>query len=255
MLSDLRQAPQGWAYTEYQGGRNKLAGSKKGTRAWKAYFVCTCPKGKHKPVPEGWEYCMGPDGNPRAEVTFPTECPLNARQLKMRLSHDRSEWKLFSKWTKTTRAYVSNHGDTADLARRFMVVQGAGPAEGLQYCHNAGRLATAGWLCDLHVPYHESVQITGDLWDVWKKYQPSLLASDFAERRQDPVARNACAALRRMVHSMGRGHRPSESEIGKRLSLQEKLMMSFMTSQGQGELARNVTERHHQEEDEGKMQD
>ena len=113
--------------------------------------------------------------------------------------------------------------------------------------------ALAGWLDDLHVPYHESVQVTGDLWDVWKKYQPSLLASDFAEREQDPVPRIACAALRRMVHSMGRGLRPSQSEVAKSLSLQEKLMMSCMASQGQGDLARLVTERHQQEEE--KLQD
>lgn len=249
----MRPAPQGWAFTAYTGGRNKLAGKKKGKRDWKAYFICTCPKGKHVPVPDGWEFCMGPNGNPRADVCFPSECPLNARQIKMRLSPDRSRWNLFSKWTKTTRAYVSNHGDPADLARKFMVLQGAGPAEGLVYCHNAGRMALAGWLDDLRVPYHESVQLTGDLWDVWKKYQPSLLASDFAEREQDPVPRIACAALRRMVHSMGRGLRPSQSEVAKKLSLHEKLMMSFMTSQGQGDLARMVTERHQQEEE--KLQD
>ena len=30
---------QGWAWTEYEGGRNKLAGKKKGKRPWKAWFA------------------------------------------------------------------------------------------------------------------------------------------------------------------------------------------------------------------------
>ena len=47
---------QGWAYTSYSGGRNKLCGVKRGTRPWKAYFICMCPNGTHVPVPPDWEY-------------------------------------------------------------------------------------------------------------------------------------------------------------------------------------------------------
>ena len=223
-----------------------MCGRKKGNRDFRAYFVCTCPGARHVPVPEDWEYGLDANGNPRTPITFTTECPLNCREIKMRCSPDRAKWRLFTKWTKTTRAYVSNHGNPANLAREWLKVQGCGPPDELgDYCHNAGRIAFAGICDELHTPYHESFQITGDLWDVWKGYQPSLLASNFAEREQSTVPRIACAALRRFRQSMGRGKLPGNLNVG--LSLQEKLMVGFMTTQGQSDLAKSIVEGHRQQ--------
>ena len=235
---------QGWGWTAYKGGRNKLPGKKAGSRPWRCWFVCTCKGGKHIPVPESWEFCIGSDGNPRQRIPFPTECPLNARQIIQRMSADPADWRLFSKWTKTTQRYVSNHGDPADLGRRFMEIQGAGAGGGLTYCHNAGRHATAGWLTDVNAPYHESVNIHGDLPCVWRRYQPSLLHSDYRNRDQQVVANIACAALYRLRQKWGRGNRPSD--LTKGLKLGDQLMVAFMTSQGQNELARQVVNRHRQ---------
>ena len=35
-----KNTSHGWASTAYEGGRNKLAGNKKGMRPWNAFFVC-----------------------------------------------------------------------------------------------------------------------------------------------------------------------------------------------------------------------
>ena len=75
---------QGWASTAYSGGRNKLAGNKKGSRPWSAFFVCMCPGGKHQTIPENWEWTLDADGNPQGQIPFPTECPLNCCELKRR---------------------------------------------------------------------------------------------------------------------------------------------------------------------------
>ena len=251
-MTSLKEGPehcdnevQGWAWTAYKDGRNKLSGRKKGTRKWKAFFVCMCPDGKHKPVPQGWEYCLDATGNPRLEVPFPSECPLNARQIKIRCSHDPTQFRLFSKWTKSTQAYVSNHGDPADLARRFLELQGAGAGDGLQYCRNAGRMAFANWLDELHVPYHEGFQAHGDLPDVWKKYQPGLQSSNFAEREQNTVPAIVCAALRRFRHSCGRD---DQTPVDKGLDLNSRLMVGLLRSQGQHDLAKDIVSRYNDEQ-------
>ena len=90
---------QGWGCTAYEGGRNKLCGNKKGTRPWKAYFVCLCPKGKHVRVPEDFEYTLDEHGNPPGRPKYYTYCPLAAIELKSRMPVE-GKWRLFTKWTK-----------------------------------------------------------------------------------------------------------------------------------------------------------
>lgn len=121
-----------------------------------------CPGGKHTPIPEDWEWTLDRNGNPRGAIPFPSECPLNCVELKSRRKVG-NKWCLFSKWTKTTQNWVSNHGDPASLAIDWFVWQGySGP----RFDRNSGRMSLARWLAELHVPYHESHQVHGDLIDV-----------------------------------------------------------------------------------------
>ena len=78
----------GWAYTEFDGGRNKLAGNKK--RAWNGYFVCTCKNGIHRGPPVDFEWTLDKDGNPHGSPDFCTECPLSCIELKSRRKVDNS---------------------------------------------------------------------------------------------------------------------------------------------------------------------
>ena len=233
---------QDWASTSYDGGRNKLAGNKKGNRPWCCYFGCLCPGGKHIPVPEGFEWSLRPDGNPSVPITFPTECPLNCIELKRRRKVN-GEWRLFSKWTKTTHNWVSNHGDVAKLAIDWFVWQGY---EGPRFSRNAGRNALGRWLQETHAPYHEGFQVHGDLIDVWRTYQPGVPESKYAVRTQTTDPLIATAALRRLQRIFGRGRR---SQVARApLSLSDKLMIRFMENQGQALVVEQVVEEHQQEQ-------
>jgi len=235
---------QGWASTAYDGGRNKLSGKKSGTRPWSAFFVCMCPGGQHQSVPEDFEYTFDEYGHPQMEITFCTVCPLNCLDIKSRKPVD-GHWNVFSKWTKTTRAWVSNHGKVAELARSWITdAQDCGPGDGLEYCTNSGRMALAGWLEDLHAPYHEGFQIHGDLQDVWRKYQPGLPDSNYAVRSQCTNARIATAALRRFQHSCGRGIRAQIQNAGIQNDLSALLMVGLLESQGQTLLAQTIVGRY-----------
>ena len=188
---------QGWASTAYKNGRNKLSGKKRNTRSWNAFFICTCPKGKHVPVDLNWAWTLTPDGNPRTPPTFCTECPLNCLQLKQIRAGD-EVFRLFSKWSKTPQNWSCNHGDVVGLANKWFHAQGAGGEK--DYDSNSGRKALAGWLSELNTPYPEGFEIHGDLYDVWSQnYQPTLPYSDFSRRVQSPDARIATTALRRFA--------------------------------------------------------
>ena len=231
---------QGWASTAYKGGRNKLSGNKKGSRPWDVYFVCCCPGGKHQPIPDGFEWSLKPDGNPSQPITFPSECPLNCFELKRRRKLN-GVWHLFSKWTKTTRNWVSNHGDVAKLAIDWYEWQGY---DGPRFSRNAGRNALARYLQETRAPYHEGFQIHGDLPDVWIVYQPGLPESKYKVRTQSQDPLVATAALRRLQSFMGRGRRALVA--GAPLSLADKLMIRFMETQGQALVAEEVIEQHQQ---------
>ena len=231
---------QGWCSTAMKGGRNKLSGKKKGTRPWNMYAVCLCPAGKHQRIPANWEWSLDEFGNPRnAKIPFCTVCPVNCCDLKSRRKVN-NEWKLFSKWTKTTQNWVSNHGDVAKLAIDWFTWQGY---DGPRFDRNAGRHALAKLLTKVTAPYHEGFQQHGDLFDVWKVYQPTLKESAYAIRTQSPDPFICTAALRRIQILFKRGPRiqpPSQ------LSLQERMMYKFLESQGQGDLAAEAVQEHQQ---------
>ena len=221
---------QPWYSTALKGGRNKLSGRKKGTRPWNMFVVCLCPEGKHQPVPQNWEWSLDHLGNPRGAIPFCSVCPINCCELKARRKVNNT-WKLFSKWTKTTQNWVSNHGDPAKLAIDWFGWQGY---DGPRFDRNAGRHALARLLTAVHAPYHEGFQIHGDLYDVWKVYQPGLKESKYAVRTQscDPFV--ATAALRRFQIMLKRGPR---IQPPRQLDLQSRMMYKFLEAQGQVNLA------------------
>jgi len=143
---------QVWCSTALDGGRNKLCGRKKGTRPWNMFVVCLCPEGKHQPVPKNWEWTLDHLGNTRGDIPFCSVCPINCWELKARRKVG-STWRLFSKWTKTTQNWVSNHGDPAKLAIDWFTWQGY---DGPRFDRNAGRHALARLLTAVHQPIRKN---------------------------------------------------------------------------------------------------
>ena len=98
---------EGYGTTQMVNGRSKLHLSKRGTRAWRVYRVCTC-KGNHKVIPAR-ELSLKKDGNPRRKPTWNTVCPVAAMQLIRH--HQPEEWRTYPKWTKERRYGKQNVGE------------------------------------------------------------------------------------------------------------------------------------------------
>jgi hypothetical protein len=237
---------QGWAATAFLNGRNKLEGRKKGSRPWNAYFVCLCPNGVHQPIPEGHEWNFTKSGNPKksdddekleeAGPDYCTTCPLNAIDFKLRRCGE-EPMQLFSNWFKSC-GYGVNIGKLAKTAIEWLELQGVTAGEGNEFDTNGGRKALAGWLGELKVPYHEGFEIHADLFTVWSEsYQGNVTnANGFARRTQSTDPYVATAALRRLAHHFG----CSRKNNVENLDMSAKLMVAFLESQGQSDLARKV---------------
>ena len=194
---------QGWACTEFVGGRNKLHGNKRGTRPWAAYYICLCPGGYHQPLPGNLRDVMLPNGNPNGPVRWCTICPINIidakRQLSRVANHPSPDLQVFSKWNDGQGCYGQrNVGDVTGLANEWFLAQGA-LEDNRPYCSNSGRRGLAGWMQATHAPYHEGFEIHGDLYEVWVEYQPNCQKSNFARRTQSRDPHVATAALRRFA--------------------------------------------------------
>ena len=231
----------GWASTAYLGGRNKLPGKKQGTRPWSAFFVCMCDGGVHKPVPPNWEFTIGRDGNPRqsANLPFCSCCPLNCLDLKHRRSGVRP-MHLFSKWTKTSITWGSNHGDVVAVAFEFMRAQGIEP----DFDRHAGRKSLAAILEELGCSFQVGFEIHGDNPDVWvEHYQPNLHgAMEFKRRKQSMDPRVATAALRMWRHYCGKDRKPRIPQCFE--SFQTRLMVRVLREMGKGHAVEEEIEAH-----------
>ena len=196
----LHDWSNGWQCTSFVGGRAKLCGVKKRSRPWKIWRVCFCPGAKHiRPPPRFCEEIQR-DGNPRSEVTFCTTCPLAALELMWQLQILFQEPRCYGKWLATSRYGKSNVGDVAKLAIDWFVAQGAIQPEN-RYQSNAGRKSLALWTRHLNVPYEESFQCHGDLWEVWHaSYESAVPRSEYSVRTQSTDPNTACRALRRMAN-------------------------------------------------------
>jgi hypothetical protein len=156
---------QGWACTEFVGGRNKLHGNKRGTRPWAVYYLCMCPGGVHRPVPDSYYCFIRKDGNPDKyhKPNFCTVCPVNWLALKEARMNMRDEpLRVFAKWCPSRHRFGQNHGDVVKYANLWFKVQGAEEG-GRPFDSNSGRRGCAGWLQESHAPYHEGFELHGDL--------------------------------------------------------------------------------------------
>ena len=235
---------EGWASTAYLTGRNKLPGKKKGTRPWNTFFVCMCPNGVHQPVPDGWQWCIQPDGNPSRPPKFCTECPINCLVLKARFAGPRP-MHLFSKWTKTAQTWASNHGDVVKCAQDFLRAQGCG-IEG-DYDRNAGRRACAACLDATGAIFQVGFEHHGDNPDIWiKHYQPSLEWVEFARRVQSKDPRIATRGLRMWKHYCERDRTPQVPTHFE--SFGTRLMVKWFQEQGKGYVVEECLREHERQE-------
>ena len=218
----------GWQCTDFLGGRSKLTGIKKGSRAWKMYRICLCKGKKHKrPKKNAWSF-IDEDGNPSLGVEqlgFDPVCPLACTEMVWQCEHEEDQPKRnYPNFLPRTKKYEArlgalNVGDPAQAALEWLKCQGAG-----EFDHNAGRKALAHWCHYLDVPYKLSVHLHGDLPDVWfDNYQTlglkttNVKETHIREQSLDPQV--ATAALRKFAFYLGRGQ---VNEYKQPLSLQEK---------------------------------
>ena len=197
---------EGWMATAMKGGRAKLE-KKKGVRPWSAYRVCFCKEGKHSGPPKGWRETLDHESNP-TELNWCSECPLSCFQVVQDLLPD-GDLRSYPKWLPTQNRYSkANVGKKYffPLALRWLDIQGANP-DNLRFDTNSGRKSLGKWSDEFGAPYHESFELHGDLWKIWKKYyQPGLQKDPTMERRtQSTSPEVACRALRRFARGIGRG--------------------------------------------------
>jgi len=136
-----------------------------------------CKDGKHKSPPEDVEFEFDKEGNlTTGEPSWDTCCPVSCQQLITKLHRGRPV-RLYSKWgEKRKQPCKDSHPNPTNLANRWFQAQGVQSAP---FDTNAGRKSLAKWCSigeedEVDVPYHESFQIHGDLFKVWRgSYQPS----------------------------------------------------------------------------------
>jgi hypothetical protein len=149
---------QGWAATEFLGGRAKLCGKKRNTRPWRVWTTCFCPGKRHIRPPNDFFKEIKKDGNPRVEVKWCTTCPLASLELIFQLQVPDAK-RRYPKWTQGGKFGKANIADPAACALEWFVKMGVVTEP---YCRNSGRKSLARWTNHLKVEYRHSVQIHGD---------------------------------------------------------------------------------------------
>ena len=237
---------KGWQYTEYVGGRSKLTGVKKGSRAWKAYTICLCKGKKHRRPKKGAWTFIDEDGNPSLGVEhlgFDPVCPLACKEMvwQCELAEDQPK-RNYPNFLPRSKKYDArlgalNIGDPAQAAVDWLVAQGVG-----EFDHNAGRKALAHWCHHLDVPYKLSVHLHGDLPDVWfDNYQTlglktkNVKETHIREQSLDPQV--ATAALRKFAFFLGRGQ---VNEYKQPLSLVENQNNAILEKVYSKQAAKNL---------------
>ena len=229
---------EGWGYTELKGGRAKLAGRKKGTRAWRAWRICMCLN-EHRALPEDIEYSLDKHGNPQDCMhnhrDWCTECPLNCMELILRGQYKHEDKRIYRKWNaKGSGSYgKGSQGELIKFMFEWFKIQGLNP----NWDSNAGRKSLGRWLEMLNVPHDESIEIHGDLLDVWSKhYQAGLpKRGDSKTREQSKNPEDATRALRKFATFCGRGQ-----PAPVRLDMTQRLLKGIMDGQGRGEEAKRI---------------
>ena len=193
----------GWQCTDFRGGRCKLAGVKKGTRPWKIWRTCHCP-GNHVRPPA--MFAVGRDGNPTSNLGWCSTCPVAVLEFLFAMQWQ-SQKRVYPKWLlKSGRLGDSNVNDVAAHAIQWMHYQFENEIANRPFDRNSGRKSLARWCSYLNIPYEESLQIHGDLPDVWNEsYQKDMPKTSCRERSQSADPLVATKALRRFANMLNRG--------------------------------------------------
>ena len=196
---------EGWAKTDYHGGRPKLCGQKKGRRPWATWFVCTCKGGEHQGLPEDEvEFEDWRHEEPPVSVTWDTGCVMNCVELLRRVQLAKFDhFKLFRKWKLGTGFTKSNEGPVLqNLAfphfRRFGVTRA--------FDMHSGRKLCARWTRKEGQRFRVVFEMIADLERTWRKwYDVQLPADGYKVRTQSRNPDTACAALYAFARACGRG--------------------------------------------------
>ena len=178
-----------YGFTAMKGGRSKLQGNKKGTRAWNVYRVCFCRGGKHVSPPQNIH--LNNNGNPTDRVRWNTCCPLAIMEFMHNLQGP--QWKPYPKWNDSGTVSRNNEGYVQGIANQWLQNQLHLPA----FDANSGRKALARWLDFLKVVYEVGFEVHGDLPSTWRKaYQPKVPKTKFEDRAQSRCPDEVTKALR-----------------------------------------------------------
>ena len=226
---------QGWQCTSFVGGRAKLCGTKKGTRPWRIWRVCTCRSKKHKRPPANFCEKIDAAGNPTTRVTFYTCCPLAALEVMWQLQPHQLgiEKRCYAKWLDSGRYGKHNISDVAAFANEWMITQGA-PAPGFD--SNSGRKSLARLTEHLNIAYPHSFQQHGDLWEVFQQhYSEGIGRSDYPFRKQSRDPDTATQCMRFIAQFLGSGHK-----IRVKLDRQSRFAYNLLKALGHAEKAERI---------------
>ena len=229
----------GWQCSEFAGGRAKLCGRKKGTRKWRAWMVCHCKGGEHQRPPADFCEEIDMEGNPDdpEKVEWCTECPLACLELMWQCQHQAGvPQRCYAKWNEGSGNFgKKNVNDVVALAIDWLEFQGA-CTEDNRYNSNAGRKSLGKWTRRLNVPYEESFQLHGDLWEVWhKSYEQAVPKSKYEVRTQSTDPDTACVALRKFANWLGRG-----GKVRPKLSPEMRVQYALLKAMKGSKYARAV---------------
>ena len=228
---------QGWESTSFVGGRCKLCGNKKNTRPWRVWTVCLCDAKRHVRPPADFYLKIDVEGNPKVAVEWHTTCPLAALEVLWQLQSGPTQGgpRRYGKWLDSGRFGTSNVNDVVAFAIDWFVAQGVCP-EDVRFDTNAGRKSLGRWTERLKVPYDDSVEIHGDLWEVWHdSYESSVPKSSYPTRTQSTNPDKACRALRKFANFCGFGKR-----LKPKLSRSERLQYHLLKALKGSELANKI---------------
>ena len=183
-----------------------------------------CKGKKHKRPPAGFCDEIDGEGNPEDEskVTWTTECPLSCLEVMWQCQAQAGvPLRCYAKWNDGAGNFgMKNVNDVTALAIGWLQHQGACTEDNL-YDTNAGRKSLGKWTRHLEIPYRESFQLHGDLWEVWHdSYEVAVPKSKYDVRKQSTEPDVACVALRKFANWLGRG-------VKVKLKLTPEMRISF----------------------------
>jgi len=215
-----------WQTTEFDGGRCKLCGDKKGTRPWWVWRVCLCPGQCHISPPKDFGKTLDIRGNPTCEVRWNTSCPIACFEFITSMLHP-MDHRCYPRWDERGFWAHNNVANPVEMALWWFEAQGEKPYDGGRFSSNAGRKSLARWCHHLNVPYVESFEIHGDLFVTWKDhYEDYVPKGEIEKRTQSKNPDVATRALGRFAHWLGRG-----KQVKPKLSRQERYMHHMFVKQ------------------------